>query len=54
MKVTSFIQYKEGRLTGLDTFCLGHCLLKHIMGGKIKGRKDKEEASSNCWITLRE
>jgi len=32
---------------------LRNCLLKHIIGGKIKGEKDKEELS-NCWITLRE
>jgi hypothetical protein len=31
-----------------------NCLLKHIIGGKIKGQKDKEEELSNCWITLRE
>ena len=37
---------KKGRLTGLDTFCVGNCLVKYVIEGKLekeeRGRRRKQ------------
>jgi hypothetical protein len=36
----SYVQYKEGRLTGLVTDCVENRRIKHVIEGKIEGRTE--------------
>jgi hypothetical protein len=42
-KVIFYIQCNERRLTGLITSCVGFCLLKHVIEGKVEGRTEMLE-----------
>jgi len=42
-KGTSNRQCNERRLTGLVTSCVGFCLLKHVIEGKVEGRIEMME-----------
>ena len=51
---TSYIQWNEGRLTGLVTFCVGTAFWNTLLKEIYKGREDEEEDVSSCWMALRE
>jgi hypothetical protein len=49
----SYVQYKEGRLTGLVTSCVGTAFLNTCLKEWYKRRKYEEEDVNSCWMTLR-